>query len=356
MTDRLDLRKLIFEKITEAYLSEQGDISEKIDPYDYKDAYDTAQELFGTLKEKYIQRVASDRYINKIRRQLKRDKYSDEEISSLLDDTEFFERVSSSIENSSLILATTQSLQKSMKGFARGLVLMETSEKSWAPNFDELKDSILDSDKISDILSKVKGSIDRFINQPRSYDSPLLLLEYELIKGKPAKMRGIIDHELDHIQGKMVGLAGKLIRKSPDAPETFESTVKKIVIDPTKGGWDEWVMDRFEGSKRAAYDFLKDAFQGNLDTSNPRGVEESRNRLRELNDKLGESESALREFLQNEISNPTSHKQLVKQYGRRIAQLVPLINYELGIDELVSLIYGIASSRKIDTKKFNYIV
>jgi|ETNvirnome_2_300_1030623.scaffolds.fasta_scaffold00207_25 hypothetical protein len=349
MVDRIDLRELIFKKIAESYLYEQDDDVEKIDAASYKNSHDTTQELFGTLKEKYIQRVTSDMYANKIRRQLKRNKYSDEEISSLLDDSEFLERISNSIENSSVMLITPQSLKKSISDLSNGVVLMSNSEKSWAPNFDNLKASILDSDKISSTLSHVKKSIDNFISQARSYDNPLILMDYEEVKDKPGKIRGIIDHELDHIQGSLAGMAGKVIKQSPDEPATFESTVKSIIKDPTEGGWDEWIIDRFKGDRRAAYDFMKDAFQENLDPKSRRGVEESRNRLRELNDALGESEQALREFLQNEMSNPTAHKELVKRYGRRIAQVIPLINYEIGIDELVAMIYGIASAKKMDS-------
>ena len=188
-----------------------------------------------------------------------------------------------------------------------------------------------------------KRAIEKFVNQEKSYDSPLVLISFENFSESPQGLRGTIDHEVDHVQGSMVSKARKIIRKSPDEPETFSSTVKSLIKDPRVGGWDDWVVARFQGDKRAAFDFLKDSFQGNLDPSIQRGVEESRNRFRELNDKLGASESALRKFLNNEISSPTPHTQLVSKYGRRVAQVVPLINYDLDIDELVSMIYGIAS-------------
>jgi len=351
MINRKSLRDIILSEISKSLdVSEQKDQVSRIPAADYKKVYLDAEQHFLTIIKKHSNRVSSPEYKNKIENQLRKDGFKDEEISDLLDNSDFLDRIVSAIESTSLIVVTNDSFNYDRLDSWNGAALAERSEKSWAPDFNKLKYSIKDSTQITPLLSKQKTEIENFVNQEKSYNNPLILISFESFVDATDGIKGTIDHEVDHIQGSMVSRARKIIRKSPDEPETFSSTIKSLIKDPRPGGWDDWVVARFQGDKRAAFDFLKDSFQGNLDPSNPRGVEESRNRFRELNDKLGGSESALRKFLNNEISNPTPHTQLISKYGRKVAQVVPLINYELGIDELVSMIYGIASLQH-DEKK-----
>jgi len=349
MIDRKSLRDMIHE-MSKSSLFEQDDTNERISASDYEKIYSDSQQYFRITLNKYVERISSEQYKKKIKNQLRKDGFKDSEIDEFLDDSDFLDRVSSAIENASIVVVTNSSFNYDRLDRWYGAVLSERSEKSWAPDFNKLKDSIKDSGRIAQLLLKVKTSIGDFVNQTRSFDSPIILISFENFKDGKGDLKGTVEHEVDHIQGLMVSKARKIIKKSPDEPETFSSAVISLVRDPRIGGWDEWVIDRFQGDKREAFNFLKDSFQGNLDPSNPRGVEESRNRFRELNDKLGESEAALKKFLSNEISNPTPHIQLVSKYGRRIAQIVPLINYDLGVDELASMIYGIASAEMPEKK------